>query len=120
MAWINRMEDLLLAVLRDRPARVITVAVIEATAKALLVLELFWLLQAPDLMAPKSTCARCRRAGAASYASRLRQSLSASSRFTMPAARAIWWSTRPTSSSRCCKRHRACPYRSFGSTASIL
>jgi hypothetical protein len=53
MAWINRMEDFLLAVLRDRPARAMTVAVTEATAQALLLLELFWLLQALDLMAPR-------------------------------------------------------------------
>jgi hypothetical protein len=54
MTWINRMEDLLLAVLRDRPARVIAVAVIEVAAQALLVLELFWLLQALDVAATRS------------------------------------------------------------------
>lgn len=46
MTWINRMEDLLLAVLRDRPARFFAIALIDVAAQALLVLELFWLLQA--------------------------------------------------------------------------
>jgi hypothetical protein len=45
MIWINRMEDLLLAVLRDRPARFAIVAVMEAAAQAFLVLEMFWLLR---------------------------------------------------------------------------
>jgi hypothetical protein len=54
MTWINRMEDLLLAILHDRPARVMTVAALEAGAQALLVLELFWLLHALDLTAPRS------------------------------------------------------------------
>jgi hypothetical protein len=54
MTWINRMEDLLLVVLRDRPARAVTVAAIEAAAQALLVLELLWLLQALDVAAPRS------------------------------------------------------------------
>jgi hypothetical protein len=53
MAWIHRMEDLLLAVLRDRPARMATVAVIEAAAQALLVLELFCLMKALDLAAAR-------------------------------------------------------------------
>ena len=60
-----------------------------------------------------------RRRGGGELRVTLSTKLVASSRFTMPAARAIWWSTGPTSSSRCCKRHRACPCRSFGSTASI-
>lgn len=51
MQWINRMEDLLLAVLHDRPARAMTVAVIEAGAQALLVIELFLLLRALDVAA---------------------------------------------------------------------
>jgi len=54
MTWINRMEDLLLTVLRDRPVRLITVVVIEGAAQALLVLELFWLLQALDVAAARS------------------------------------------------------------------
>lgn len=54
MTWINRMEDLLLVILRDCPARFVTIAVLEAAAQALLVLELFWLLHALDMMAPGS------------------------------------------------------------------
>jgi hypothetical protein len=54
MTWINRMEDLLLALLRDRPARLAGVAVIEVAAQALLVFELFWLLYALDVAAPRS------------------------------------------------------------------
>jgi hypothetical protein len=52
MTWINRMEDLVLIVLRDCPKRFLTIAVIEVAAQALLVLELFWLLRGLDLMAP--------------------------------------------------------------------
>lgn len=52
MAWINRMEDLLLAVLRDRPARFGVIALVEAGAQAFLVLEVFWVLRALDLVAP--------------------------------------------------------------------
>jgi hypothetical protein len=54
MTWINRMEDLLLVTLRDSPARFVTIAALEAAAQALLVLELFWLLRALDIMAPES------------------------------------------------------------------
>jgi hypothetical protein len=50
--WINRMEDLLLIVLRDSPKRLFTIAAIEVAAQALLVLELFWLMRGLDLMAP--------------------------------------------------------------------
>lgn len=46
MSWINGMEDLLLAVLRDRPGRCLTIVSIEVTAQALLVLELLCLLRA--------------------------------------------------------------------------
>ncbi len=52
MSWINRMEDLLLVVLRDRPARLTTIALVEATAQAFLILELFWLLRALELVTP--------------------------------------------------------------------
>jgi hypothetical protein len=52
LTWINRVEDLLLLVLRDRPARFATVAVIEATAQAFLVLEMFWLLHGLQLAVP--------------------------------------------------------------------
>jgi uncharacterized membrane protein YbhN (UPF0104 family) len=54
MNWINRMEDILLAVLRDRPVRLTAVALIEAMAQALLVLELYWLLRALELVIPRS------------------------------------------------------------------
>lgn len=49
MAWINQMEDLLLTVLRDRPARFANVLLIEVAAQALLLLELFWLFQALEI-----------------------------------------------------------------------
>jgi hypothetical protein len=54
MNSINRMEDVLLGLLHDRPRRLVAVIGIEAGAQALLVLELFWLLQALDLAAPQS------------------------------------------------------------------
>ena len=54
MTWINRMEDLLLVTLRDSPARFVTIAVVEVAAQLLLVLELFWLLRALDIMASGS------------------------------------------------------------------
>lgn len=53
MTWINRMEDLLLAILRERPIRLIVVVLIEIAAQALLVVELFWLLKALDLAATR-------------------------------------------------------------------
>ena len=46
MAWINRMEDLLLEVLRDRPALVGRLLLVEAAAQIPLVLELLVLLAA--------------------------------------------------------------------------
>jgi lysylphosphatidylglycerol synthase-like protein len=46
MTWINQMEDLLLIVFRDSPARLATVVLLETVAQALLVLELFLLLHA--------------------------------------------------------------------------
>jgi hypothetical protein len=48
MTWINRMEDLLLIVLRDSPARFVTITIIEIVAQALLVLELLVLMRALD------------------------------------------------------------------------
>ena len=51
MTWINQMEDLLLIVFRDSPARFATVAVLETVAQALLVLELFVLFRALDVSA---------------------------------------------------------------------
>lgn len=44
MRWINSMEDLLLAVLRDR-TRVAAIVMLEVAAQALLVYELAWLLR---------------------------------------------------------------------------
>jgi hypothetical protein len=52
MEWINRLEDQLLVVLRDRPLRLIVVLLIEIAAQALLVLELFGLIKALDLTVP--------------------------------------------------------------------
>ncbi|OFW50457.1 MAG: hypothetical protein A3G77_11990 [Acidobacteria bacterium RIFCSPLOWO2_12_FULL_68_19] len=49
LGWINRMEDLLLAILRDRPGRFAAVALVELAAQVPLVLELFVLLHALDL-----------------------------------------------------------------------
>ena len=54
MAWINQMEDLLLIVLRDSPARFAVVAIVEAAAQALLVIELLVLMRALDLATPVS------------------------------------------------------------------
>jgi len=51
MTWINRMEDLLLVILRDSPDRFVMIAALEIAAQALLVFELFWLLRALDVMA---------------------------------------------------------------------
>ena len=51
MTWINQMEDLLLFVFRDSPARFAKVAVLEMAAQALLVLELFLLLHALHVIA---------------------------------------------------------------------
>ena len=51
MTWINRMEDLLLVILRDSPARFVMIAALEVAAQALLGFELFWLLRALDVMA---------------------------------------------------------------------
>lgn len=53
MPWINRMEDLLLAILRDRPARLMRIALIDIAAQVPLVVELFWLLDALDVAASR-------------------------------------------------------------------
>lgn len=50
MTWINRMEDLLLLVLRDSPGRFAVVAVLEVAAQALLVFELLVLLRALNVV----------------------------------------------------------------------
>jgi len=49
MPWINRMEDLLLAVLRDRPGRFVSIALLDTAAQGLLVLELLCLFRALDV-----------------------------------------------------------------------
>jgi hypothetical protein len=54
MTWINHMEDLLLIILRDSPARFLTITLIEAGAQALLVLELLFLMRGLDLVTPIS------------------------------------------------------------------
>jgi uncharacterized membrane protein YbhN (UPF0104 family) len=54
MAWINRMEDLLLIVLRDSPVRFLKITIVEVAALALLVLELLWLMRALDIVTPIS------------------------------------------------------------------
>ena len=51
MAWINRMEDLLLAVLHDSPARFASIVALEVAAQALLVFESLLILRALDVMA---------------------------------------------------------------------
>lgn len=45
MVWINRLEDLLLIVLRDSPRRFGVLVLLELAAEGLLVLELFWLMR---------------------------------------------------------------------------
>ena len=54
MRSVNRMEDGLLALLHDRPKRLVTTLALEAAAQAFLVLELRWFLYALDLAAPLS------------------------------------------------------------------
>jgi hypothetical protein len=54
MTWINRVEDLLLIILRDSPIRLLTITAVEVAAQALLVLELFWLMRALDMVTPVS------------------------------------------------------------------
>ncbi len=52
MEWINRMEDMLLAILRDRPALLGRVLLLEAAAQIPLVLELAVLLRAIGVVGP--------------------------------------------------------------------
>jgi hypothetical protein len=49
---INRMEDLLLGVLRDRPARAAAIILVELAGQAALVAEIAWVLYALDLAVP--------------------------------------------------------------------
>lgn len=48
--WINGMEDLLLAILRDSPARLAGIATLEVAAHVLVVVESFVILQALGVM----------------------------------------------------------------------
>ena len=49
---INRMEDLLLGVLRDRPSRAAAIILVELAGQAALVAEIAWILYALDLAVP--------------------------------------------------------------------
>jgi hypothetical protein len=49
MTWINRMEDLLLTVLRDSPVRFVTITLLEIGAQAFLAIELFLLMHALNM-----------------------------------------------------------------------
>ena len=55
LAAVNRIEDLLLVVLRDSPARFAVIVAMEIAAQALLVFELFWLLRAIHVVVPVSS-----------------------------------------------------------------
>ncbi|MGH9240864.1 MAG: lysylphosphatidylglycerol synthase domain-containing protein [Vicinamibacterales bacterium] len=50
MSWINGMEDLLLATLRDSPVRLAGIAILEVAAHALVVVESFVILRALGVM----------------------------------------------------------------------
>jgi len=54
MEAVNRMEDVLLALLHDRPRRLVVTVAIEAAAQAFLVLELFAFLHSLKLAVPVS------------------------------------------------------------------
>jgi hypothetical protein len=54
MEAVNRMEDVLLALLHDRPRRLAATVAVEAAAQAFLVLELFAFLHALNLAVPVS------------------------------------------------------------------
>jgi uncharacterized protein (TIRG00374 family) len=54
MNAVNRMEDLLLIVFRDRPRRFAAIAAIDAMAQLLYAFELFWLLRGIGIEAPLS------------------------------------------------------------------
>ncbi|HEV8129919.1 MAG TPA: lysylphosphatidylglycerol synthase domain-containing protein [Acidobacteriota bacterium] len=49
MEDINRMEDLLLIVLRDRPLKFLSILILEMLAHGLLIFEIFWILYAMNL-----------------------------------------------------------------------
>ncbi len=52
VASVNRMEDLLLGILRDRPRRVAAIMLVDVGAQAALILEVAWILHALGLSAP--------------------------------------------------------------------
>jgi hypothetical protein len=52
MAWINALEDQLLVVLHDSPARFARILAIELAAQGCLVAELFWLMRALHIITP--------------------------------------------------------------------
>jgi len=52
MVWINQMEDLLLAVLRDAPGRLAAIASIEVATQVVMIVELAVLLRALGIAAP--------------------------------------------------------------------
>ena len=52
MNAVNRMEDLLLVVFRDRPVRFAAIAVVDAVAQLLYAFELFWLLRGVGIEVP--------------------------------------------------------------------
>lgn len=54
MTSIHRMEDVILAILRDRPARFAAIVLLDAVSQACLVFEVFWLLRALQLDTPLS------------------------------------------------------------------
>jgi hypothetical protein len=52
--WINGMEELLLAILHDRPARFAGIILLQLIAQLLLVGELLWLLRALHIATPRA------------------------------------------------------------------
>jgi uncharacterized protein (TIRG00374 family) len=54
IAAIHRMEDIMFAVLRERPGRFARIVLVDLVAQACLVLELFWLMRALQLETPLS------------------------------------------------------------------
>ena len=54
MTSIHRVEDVILAILHDRPARFAAIVLLDALAQVCLVFEVFWLLRALQLDTPLS------------------------------------------------------------------
>ena len=55
IAAVNRMEDLLLGILHDRPGRAAAIMLAETGGQAALVLELAWILRALDFATPMTS-----------------------------------------------------------------